>query len=170
MASIEVDDRGITKLTIDAITNAANGQLLNLGGVAKAIADAGGAELEKECRAIKTPIPVGTAVHTSAGDMRPHVKWVIHAVTMDQPGGHVSAESVVRDCTVATLACADQLGAKSLALVAFGTGVGGFPIDRAAQIEVEAVRKHAGGLNRVVFAIRTGDAAAAAAFKRALAT
>ncbi len=40
---------------------------------------------------------------------------------------------------------ADELGAKSLALVAFGTGVGGFPLEEAAQIEVSEVRRHLEG-------------------------
>ena len=61
-------------------------------------------------------------------------------------------------------------GARSLALVAFGTGVGGFPIEAAARIEVEEVRRHlerASGLQRVVFAVR--GKAARDAFERALA-
>jgi O-acetyl-ADP-ribose deacetylase (regulator of RNase III) len=49
--------------------------------------------------------------------------------------------------------------------VAFGTGVGGFPVEDAATIEVAEVRRHlaAGGssLERVVFAVR-GEAARAA--------
>jgi O-acetyl-ADP-ribose deacetylase (regulator of RNase III) len=65
---------------------------------------------------------------------------------------------------------AEELGARSLALVAFGTGVGGFPLDQAAAIEVDEVRQHlASGsrLERVVFAVR-GEAARAT-FERALA-
>ena len=57
-----------------------------------------------------------------------------------------------------------QLGAKSLALVAFGTGVGGFPLAEAARIEVEAVRRHldsASSLERIVFCVRGDEAAAA---------
>jgi len=58
---------------------------------------------------------------------------------------------------------------KSLALVAFGTGVGGFPLDEAARIEGEEVRRHLdgdSGLERVVFAVRGEDARAT--FERAL--
>jgi len=65
---------------------------------------------------------------------------------------------------------ADELGARSLALVAFGTGVGGFPLEEAARIEVEEVHRalDAGsGLDRVVFAVRGSEAYAA--FERALA-
>ena len=85
-------------------------------------------------------------------------RWVIHAATMEL-GGPTSAE-IIRRATASTLAKADELGAKSLALVAFGTGVGGFPLDEAARIEVEEVRRHldsGSGLERVVFAVH-GDA------------
>jgi O-acetyl-ADP-ribose deacetylase (regulator of RNase III) len=83
-------------------------------------------------------------------------------------GGPTSAD-VIRRATEAALATADEIGARSLALVAFGTGVGGFPIEQAAAIEVEALRRHlevGSRLERVVFAVR-GDAARAA-FERAL--
>jgi O-acetyl-ADP-ribose deacetylase (regulator of RNase III) len=93
---------------------------------------------------------------------------VIHAATM-KLGGPTSAE-IIRDATASTLRKADELGAKSLALVAFGTGVGGFPLEEAARIEVEEVRRHldsGSGLERVVFAVR--GASARDAFERALA-
>jgi O-acetyl-ADP-ribose deacetylase (regulator of RNase III) len=93
--------------------------------------------------------------------------WVIHAATMRDPGGTTSAE-IVRSCTAAVLARAEELGARSLALVAFGTGVGGFPLDEAARIEVEEVRRFDGAIpERVVFAVRGSEAVEA--FQRALA-
>jgi O-acetyl-ADP-ribose deacetylase len=93
---------------------------------------------------------------------------VSHAATMEL-GGPTSAE-IIRQATAATLAKADELGATSLALVAFGTGVGGFPLAEAARIEVEEVRRHidaGSGLERVVFAVH--GAPAREAFEAALA-
>ena len=103
---------------------------------------------------------------TTAGEMPS--SWVIHAATMHL-GGPTSAE-IIRTATASTLAKADELGAKSLALVAFGTGVGGFPVEEAARIEVEEVRRHlaqGGGLERVVFAVFGTEARRA--FEEALA-
>jgi O-acetyl-ADP-ribose deacetylase (regulator of RNase III) len=151
MAEIEVADADITTLEVDAIANAANTELLHGGGVAAAIARAAGPALDRESRE-RAPIGLGEAVETTAGDMPS--RWVIHAATMEL-GGPTSAE-VIRRATRSTLAAADRLGARSLALVAFGTGVGGFPLDEAARIEVEEVRRHVGagsGLERVVFAV-----------------
>jgi O-acetyl-ADP-ribose deacetylase len=101
-------------------------------------------------------------VETTAGDMP--ARWVIHAATMEL-GGPTSAEIIDR-ATRSTLAKAEELGASSLALVAFGTGVGGFPLDEAARIMVGAAREHAGGLETVVFAVHGAEAERA--FSRAV--
>lgn len=161
---IEVLDTDITALDVDAIANAANTQLMHGGGVAGAIARAGGERVQAESRS-RAPLGLGDAVETSGGDMP--CRWVIHAATMEL-GGPTSAE-VIRRATASTLRRADELGATSLALVAFGTGVGGFPLDEAAAIEVSEVRRHldgGSGLERVVFAVRGSEAREA--FERAL--
>ncbi|MCW3063075.1 MAG: hypothetical protein JWN32_247 [Solirubrobacterales bacterium] len=165
MSVIEVLDTDITALAVDAIANAANTQLQHGGGVAGAIRRAGGPAVVEESRA-KAPIGLGEAVETTAGDMP--ARWVIHAATMEL-GGPTSAD-VIRRATASTLRRAEELSARSLALVAFGTGVGGFPLEDAARIEVEEVRRHldaGSGIERVVFAVH-GEAARAA-FAAALA-
>ena len=161
---IDVLDTDITTLEVDAIANAANTRLLHGGGVAAAICRAGGPAVQEESDAC-SPIGLGEAIETTAGEMP--ARWVIHAATMEL-GGPTSAE-VIRRATASALSRADELGARSLALVAFGTGVGGFPLEEAARIEVEEVRRalDAGTtLERVVFAVRGRDAHAA--FERAL--
>jgi O-acetyl-ADP-ribose deacetylase (regulator of RNase III) len=165
MATIEVQLADITKLEVDAIANAANTELIHGGGVAGAIARAGGREVEEESDR-KSPIGLGEAVETTAGNMPS--KWVIHAATMEL-GGPTSAE-IIRNATASTLRKADEIGARSLALVAFGTGVGRFPLDEAARIEIEEVRAYLDGggkLERIVFAVH-GDEAREA-FERAVA-
>jgi O-acetyl-ADP-ribose deacetylase (regulator of RNase III) len=165
MAAIEVLDTDITTLEVDAIANAANTMLRHGGGVARAISRAGGPTVQAESDE-KAPIGLGEVVETSGGEMP--CRWVIHAATMEL-GGPTSAD-IIRRATAATLTRADELGARSLALVAFGTGVGGFPLDEAARIEVEEVSRHLEGgsaLERVVFAVH-GDAAREA-FEAALA-
>ncbi len=164
-AQIEILDADITKLEVDAIANAANTQLLHGGGVAGAIARAGGDAIERDSRAA-APIGLGEAIETSGGELP--CRWVIHAATMEL-GGPTSADIISR-ATANTLRKADELGVRSLALVAFGTGVGGFPSKEAARIELDEVRRHleAGSqLERIVFAVRGRDAREA--FEHALA-
>jgi O-acetyl-ADP-ribose deacetylase (regulator of RNase III) len=161
---IEVLDTDITRLEVDAIANAANTQLMHGGGVAGAISRAGGPQVQRESHE-RAPIGLGEAVETAAGELP--CRWIIHSATMEL-GGPTSAD-IIRRATASTLRLADELGAQSLALVAFGTGVGGFPLHEAARIEVEEVRRHlsAGSrLTRIVFAVR--GAQARAAFEAAL--
>jgi O-acetyl-ADP-ribose deacetylase len=161
--NIEVLQADVTKLEVDAIANAANTRLAHGGGVAGAISRAGGPEVQRESDE-KAPIGLGEAVETTAGEMP--ARYVIHAATMEL-GGPTSAEIIER-ATESTLAKAEELGCSSLALVAFGTGVGGFPLDEAARIMVGAVRAHEPrSLERVVFAVHGPDAEAA--FKEAVA-
>jgi O-acetyl-ADP-ribose deacetylase (regulator of RNase III) len=150
---IEVIQADVTKLEVDAITNAANTRLLHGGGVAGAISRAGGPTIQEESNA-KAPIGLGEAVETSAGAMP--ARWVIHAATMDMD--FQTDGEIIEKATRSTLAKAQQLGARSLALVAFGTGVGRFPLDEAARIMVGVAREHEDEPSRIVFAVH-GDAA-----------
>jgi O-acetyl-ADP-ribose deacetylase (regulator of RNase III) len=150
---VEVLDTDVTRLEVDAIANAANTDLAHGGGVAAAISRAGGPDVQRESNE-KAPIGLGEAVETSAGDMP--AQWVIHAATMEL-GGPTSAEVIGR-ATRSTLDKAEELGCRSLALVAFGAGVGRFPLSEVAEVMVGAVREHSGGLERVVFAVRGAEA------------
>jgi O-acetyl-ADP-ribose deacetylase (regulator of RNase III) len=159
---LEVVEGDISALDVDAIANAANNELWMGSGVAGAIKRAGGEEIEREAVA-KGPIEVGEAVATGAGSLS--ATWVIHGAVMGQDLR--TDEDLLRRTTESCLRVADELGAESLALPAFGTGVGGFPVERCARIMVEAVRAHRpGSLTRVVFAV-FGDEAARA-FRGAL--
>ena len=151
---LEVLQTDVTKLEVDAIANAANTRLLHGGGVAGAIARAGGPQIQYESDE-RAPIGLGEAVETTAGDMP--ARWVIHAATMELGGP--TSEEIIERSTRSTLAKAEELGCRSLALVAFGTGVGGFPLEDAARIMVGAAREHeAGSLERVVFAVHGDEA------------
>jgi len=160
---IDVVDGDIARLDVDAVANAANDELRMGAGVAGALKRAGGAEIEAEAMAMG-PIPVGAAMATGAGRLR--ARWVVHGAVMGQD--LVTNAHVVARATASCLRVADELGARSLALPAFGTGVGGFGLDECAVLMVEAVRAHEPRtLERVVFAV-FGDAAREA-FEAALA-
>jgi O-acetyl-ADP-ribose deacetylase len=159
---LSVVDGDITELEVDAVANAANDALWMGAGVAGAIKRGGGEEIEREAIA-KGPIEVGEAVATGAG--RLPAQWVIHGAVMGQDLRTDAA--LVRRTTESCLRVADEVGARSLALPAFGTGVGGFPFDECARILVEAVRAYEpSSLERVVFAVFGEEAARA--FREAL--
>jgi O-acetyl-ADP-ribose deacetylase (regulator of RNase III) len=159
---LEVVEGDISKLDVDAIANAANNQLWMGSGVAGAIKRAGGGVIEAQAMA-QGPVEVGEVVVTTGGSLK--AKNVIHGAVMGQDL-QTSAELVART-TRRVLEAADELGARSVALPAFGTGVGGFPLPDCAEIMVrEAGSYEPRNLERVVFAV-FGDEAEAA-FRGAL--
>jgi O-acetyl-ADP-ribose deacetylase len=154
---LEVVEGDITALDVDAIANAANDHLWMGVGVAGAIKRAGGEEIEREAVS-KGPVPVGSAVATTAGRLK--ARFVVHGAVMGQDL-RTSAE-LIEATTQACLELADELGCRSLALPAFGTGVGGFPLDECARIMVAAACAYEPTtLRRAVFAVFGADAAAA---------
>jgi O-acetyl-ADP-ribose deacetylase (regulator of RNase III) len=160
---LAVVDGDITKLEVDAIANAANDHLWMGAGVAGAIKRAGGEEIEREAVS-KGPVEVGTAVATGGG--RLPARHVVHGAVMGQDL-RTSAELIAKT-TRSCLEVADEVGAESLALPAFGTGVGGFPLAECARIMVGAAREYQPrSLRKVVFAV-FGDQARDA-FETALA-
>ncbi len=163
---LEIAIGDIALLDVEAIANAANSELWMGAGVAGAIKRAGGEEIEREAMR-QGPIAVGTAVSTGGGELA--AKWVIHAAVM----GHDlrTDANFIAQATTRTLEVADRLGARSLALPAFGTGVGGFPIYACTSIMVGEVHAYLSGhprsgLRKVVFCAY--DDVGAAAFKNAL--
>ena len=151
---LEVVEGDITELDVDAVANAANNELWMGAGVAGAIKRAGGAEIEQEAVA-QAPIAVGQAIATGAGNLR--AKHVVHAAVMGQDL-QTSAE-LISQATRRTLEVADELGVNSLAMPAFGTGVGGFPVERCAELMVTEARAfEPENLERVVFAVFGHDA------------
>ncbi|HLM94613.1 MAG TPA: macro domain-containing protein [Gaiellaceae bacterium] len=151
---LEVVEGDITELDVDAVANAANNELWMGAGVAGAIKRAGGAEIEQEAVA-QAPIAVGQAIATGAGNLR--AKHVVHAAVMGQDL-QTSAE-LISQATRRTLEVADELGSHSLAMPAFGTGVGGFPIGQCAELMVTEARAFEPvNLERIVFAVFGHDA------------
>ena len=154
MDALEVLEGDITELDVDAIANAANDRLWMGAGVAGAIKRVGGEEIEREAVALG-PIALGEAVATGAGRLR--ASHVVHGAVMGQDL-RTTPELVART-TRRCLEVADGLGAGSLALPAFGTGVGGFPLDECARLMVgEAQAFEPRSLRRVVFAVFGNEA------------
>src|SRR5688500_2171443 len=151
---VEVVDGDITALDVDAIANAANDALWMGAGVAGAIKRAGGEEIEREAVS-KGPIEIGDAVATGGGSLT--ARCVVHGAVMGQD--LQTDADAVRRTTARCLEVADELGAESLGLPAFGTGVGGFPLDECARIMVGVTRAHQPRtLRLVVFAVYGGQA------------
>ncbi|NPB06023.1 MAG: macro domain-containing protein [Aquificae bacterium] len=133
---IKVLKGDLLSVEADAIVNPANSRGLMGGGVAGVIKRRGGEEIEREAVS-KAPIPVGSAVLTTAGSLP--FKAVIHAPTMEEPASP-SDEEKVRKAVRAALELADRECFEVIAFPGMGTGVGGVPKEVAARAMLEEIR------------------------------
>ncbi|MBW2989803.1 macro domain-containing protein [Candidatus Woesearchaeota archaeon] len=151
---VTVKQGDITESDADAIVNAANSYGYMGGGVAGAIKRKGGKEIEMEAVS-KAPIPVGSAVMTTAGTLR--CRHVIHAPTMEQPASRIDVGNV-RKSVRAALECAENNKLKRIAMPAMGTGVGRVPFGKAAEAMIKEISGFKGkSLEEVILTDRNKD-------------
>jgi O-acetyl-ADP-ribose deacetylase (regulator of RNase III) len=164
VARIELWNGDICNLEVDAIVSPASTSLWMSTGVAGELKRTGGDAIEFAALRLG-PARLGDAVVTPAGRLAARV--VIHAVSLERDR-RTSGPAIDRAARSA-MARARELGLTSIAFPALGTGVGGFPLDEAAAIAVEAVRDELAvpsSIEHVIFALR--GAVAYEAFARAL--
>jgi O-acetyl-ADP-ribose deacetylase (regulator of RNase III) len=137
---IEVIKGDITKVTADAIVNAANSSLMGGGGVDGAIHRAGGPEILEACRKIvarQGGCKTGEAVITTGGKLP--AQFVIHTVGPVWQGGHNQEKEKLANCYKNAMQLAVENGCKTVAFPNISTGVYGFPKAEAAKIAVKTV-------------------------------
>ena len=135
--SISIHNGDITKLEVDAIVNAANDRLVPGGGVCGAIHRAAGPGLAEECAKIGG-CPTGEARITGGHDLP--ARAVIHTVGPVWHGGSEGEPELLASCYRESLKLARQAGCGSVAFPAISTGVFGYPLDKATEVAVAAVR------------------------------
>lgn len=130
-STIDLVEGDITELSVDAIVNPANAQLILGGGVAGAIRNKGGVSIQQECGKIGS-ISVGQAVITTAGNLK--ARNVIHAVGPRM--GEGNEDEKLKNATINSLKLAEENRLESIAFPAISTGIFGYPIDRCAKIMI----------------------------------
>ncbi|RZJ37598.1 MAG: O-acetyl-ADP-ribose deacetylase [Chryseobacterium sp.] len=139
---IRVIKGDITKVSADAIVNAANSSLLGGGGVDGAIHRAGGPEILEACKKIiarQGGCKTGEAVITTAG--RLPAKFVIHTVGPVWTGGSKNEKELLKNCYLNSLKLAVKNNCQSIAFPNISTGIYGYPKEAAAVVAVKTVRE-----------------------------
>ena len=136
MENIKIIQGDVTKLTVDAIVNAANKSLLGGLGVDGAIHQAAGPQLLAECKQLHG-CETGQAKITKGYQLP--AKFVIHTVGPIYSGSKQDNE-LLKDCYINSLDLAKDHNLHSIAFPAISTGAYGFPAAPAAHIAFTTVR------------------------------
>ena len=135
--SFEIIKGDITKISVDAVVNAANTQLLAGGGVCGAIFRAAGySELQNACDKV-SPIKTGEAVATPAFKL--NAKIIIHTAGPVWQGGTQNEFKLLQNCYLNSLKAAVENDCKSIAFPLISSGIYGVPKDIAMEAAKTAI-------------------------------
>ncbi len=139
-AKLSLIQGDITRQNTDAIVNAANSGLMGGGGVDGAIHRAGGPAILEDCKKIvanQGRLPAGQAIITTGGKMR--TRHVIHTVGPVWHGGEKGEPETLASAYHQSLKVAVENDLKTVSFPSISTGVYGYPVDKAAQVALEAI-------------------------------
>ena len=162
MTQIRLVQGDITRVTVDAIVNAANSALAGGGGVDGAIHRVGGPEVMADLEhryGRGRHCPTGSAVVSVAGQLP--ARFVIHAVGPIWRGGAAGEPDLLASAYRTSLDVAAGEGARSVAFPSISTGIYGYPVDLAAAVALQAVdawvAEHPDALESVTFVLFSSD-------------
>ncbi|XP_013388979.2 uncharacterized protein LOC106157780 [Lingula anatina] len=139
VVAIHRDD--LTQQHVDVIVNAANRDMAHIGGLAKAIVDAGGQSIQDECSAYTGKhgaLLDGQVFASSAGKLP--CKKILHAVGPVWRGGNNNEENLLYEAVYNCLDEATKMKFKAISFPALSAGVYRFPIDKCSEVILEAIR------------------------------
>lgn len=142
---VSVYKADLTNFAVDAVVNAANEHLQHGGGIALALSNAGGSQIQRDSDDYVRKfggLKTGEAVDMSAGNLP--CKKIIHAVgprlTNQSLSDFPQAPKLLESAVFNSLKRAEECCLQSIALPAISSGLFGYPLPQCADTIVRTVR------------------------------
>ncbi|XP_049989289.1 protein mono-ADP-ribosyltransferase PARP14-like [Alexandromys fortis] len=137
-----VQQGDLARFPADVVVNAANKNLKHIDGLALALSNAAGPELQAECDKIVRNgrvVLIGNAVISKPGKLPCH--HVIHAVGPRWDGNKAQeCVSLLKRAVERSLTLAEEVKCQSIAMPAISSGIFGFPLDLCVATIVSAIK------------------------------
>lgn len=150
--TVQIETGDLTRENVDAIVNAANSRLQHGGGVAAAIVNRGGYEIQRESNEwvkLHGPVTFDHPAITGGGTLP--CRHIIHAV--GPVWGEGDEISKLHTAVFSSLVTANDLKCASVAFPAISTGIYGFPIEPAAGCFLKAIQDFSS--QKILFFVQT---------------
>ena len=151
MGQIKIIKGDITRLSCDAIVNAANCSLLGGGGVDGAIHRAAGPELLAECRTLHG-CRTGEAKITKGYNLPS--SFVIHTVgPVYYEHSPEESKALLTSCYENSLNLSKEKGLKTIAFPLISAGVYGYPQREAIKVAIDTMKLHQGEFEEITLVL-----------------
>lgn len=133
---LQIIRQDITKMSVDAIVNTTNEEMVGYSGVDLAVHESAGPQLDLECAKL-APLGLGTAKITKGYNL--DAKYIIHTSGPVWNGGLVGESIILKSCYIESLKLAVANGCSSVAFPLISSGAYGYPKDQVLKFAIQVI-------------------------------
>jgi len=133
---LQIIRQDITKMSVDAIVNTTNEEMIGYSGVDLAVHEGAGPLLDAECAKL-APLGLGTAKITNGYNL--NAKYIIHTSGPVWQGGLVGESIILKSCYIESLKLAVAKGCNTVAFPLISSGTYGYPKDQVLKFAIQVI-------------------------------
>lgn len=133
---LQIIRQDITKMSVDAIVNTTNEEMIGYSGVDLAVHEGAGPLLDAECAKL-APLGLGTAKITNGYNL--DAKYIIHTSGPVWQGGLVGESIILKSCYIESLKLAVAKGCNTVAFPLISSGAYGYPKDQVLKFAIQVI-------------------------------